>query len=134
MRPSGAATSWVVGADAHLYDDLDAAAIPALLGSCFDGDNVDAQACTSSSSPRSHGSSIPHLSSQGNAHQYSSYGGGYHYTRVVVQQKRLISQMEGWCYHWKCWRNYKAYPTSFRGKDPSNKGHGCSTRVTDKIG
>ncbi|XP_037419192.1 uncharacterized protein LOC119283959 [Triticum dicoccoides] len=52
MRPSGAATSWVVGADAHLYDDLDAAAIPALLGSCFDGDNVDAQACTSSSSPR----------------------------------------------------------------------------------
>ncbi|KAI4992155.1 hypothetical protein ZWY2020_046647 [Hordeum vulgare] len=22
--------------------------------------------------------------------------------------------MEGWCYHWKSWRNYKAYPTSVR--------------------
>ena len=40
----------------------------------------------------------------------------------------------GWCYHWKSWRNYKASPSSVRGKDPSNKGHGCSTRLTDKIG
>ncbi|XBI95691.1 hypothetical protein VPH35_032098 [Triticum aestivum] len=55
-------------------------------------------------------------------------------TTVVVQQKRLISQMEGWSYHWKSWRNYTTYPTLVRGKDPSNKGHGCSTWVTDKIG
>ena len=32
------------GADAHLYDDPDAAAIPALLDSRFDGEQVDAQA------------------------------------------------------------------------------------------
>uniref|UniRef100_A0A453QL31 Uncharacterized protein n=1 Tax=Aegilops tauschii subsp. strangulata TaxID=200361 RepID=A0A453QL31_AEGTS len=58
-------------------------------------------------------------------------------TRVVVQQKRLISQMEGWCYHWKSWRNYTAYPTSVRGKDPSNKGHvqpRSQTRLVDLSG
>ncbi|XBI69262.1 hypothetical protein VPH35_048351 [Triticum aestivum] len=45
MRASGAAASWVVGrmgTDAHLYDDPEDAAIPALLDSRFDGDKVDA--------------------------------------------------------------------------------------------
>ncbi|KAI5019393.1 hypothetical protein ZWY2020_044281 [Hordeum vulgare] len=39
MRASGAAASWVVGrmsTDAHLYDDPEDAAIPALLDSRFD--------------------------------------------------------------------------------------------------
>ncbi|XP_037416273.1 AP3-complex subunit beta-A-like [Triticum dicoccoides] len=45
MRASGAAASWVVGrmgTDAHLYDDPEDAAIPALLDSRFDADKVDA--------------------------------------------------------------------------------------------
>ena len=44
MRASGAAASWVVGrmgTDAHLYDDPEDAAIPALLDSRFDADKVD---------------------------------------------------------------------------------------------
>uniref|UniRef100_A0ACD5XIZ8 Uncharacterized protein n=1 Tax=Avena sativa TaxID=4498 RepID=A0ACD5XIZ8_AVESA len=45
LQASGAAASWVVGrmgTDAHLYDDPEDAAIPALLDSRFDGDKVDA--------------------------------------------------------------------------------------------
>ena len=44
MRASGATASWVVGqmgTDAHLYDDPEDAAIPALLDSRFDADKVD---------------------------------------------------------------------------------------------
>ncbi|XP_044412372.1 AP-3 complex subunit beta isoform X2 [Triticum aestivum] len=45
MRACGAAASWVVGwmgTDAHLYDDPEAVAIPALLDSHFNVDKVDA--------------------------------------------------------------------------------------------
>ena len=44
MRASGTTASWVVGwmgTDAHLYDDPEDAAIPALLDSRFDADKVD---------------------------------------------------------------------------------------------
>jgi AP-3 complex subunit beta len=45
LQASGAAASWMVGrmgTDAHLYDDPEDAALPALLDSRFDGDKVDA--------------------------------------------------------------------------------------------
>ncbi|XP_047078938.1 AP-3 complex subunit beta-like [Lolium rigidum] len=45
LQASGAAASWMVGrmgTDAHLYDDPEDAALPALLDSRFDADKVDA--------------------------------------------------------------------------------------------